>query len=221
MQRTAILFIAIILMACQNESADSTSSQNDTDSTKTQNEQPKEIEFINEFTDQRTDRTYDLHTQHVDAYWFLQDLVSDKDADIVVNDDLGMTQLYTWDEAQKACPDGWIIPSDEDIRSIMSDFADGADEGSDNTHEAFEGLQNVYQMNLLPRGFYVKRADSNSDEPEAVGEGEFAYYWTSTEDQDNPSKAFALRVDFKGKRTYLQSYNKSGKGSCRCIQYIK
>lgn len=221
MQRVLFLFIVISLMACQNESTDNATSANQTDSTKVDTDDTKPLEFISEFTDERTGLTYDLHTQHVDAYWFQQDLVSDKEAELVVSDDQGMTQMYSWDDAQKACPEGWMIPSAEDFRSLMSDFADGADEGSDNTNEAFEGLQNVYDMNLMPRGFYVKRADSESGEPEAVGEGEFAYYWTSTEDQDNPSKAFALRVDFKNQRTYLQSYNKSGKGSCRCIQYIK
>ena len=98
--------------------------------------------------------------------------------------------LYTWEEAQEACPEGWRLPTDADWQDLelalgMSD-KEVAKEGWRGDQEALllrqgkEGLGMSLQLAgcAYTFGAYGPRLYLYHN-------GEFGYYWTSTEEVNN------------------------------------
>ncbi len=166
-------------------------------------------------TDARDQQTYDLYKADNQSVWLKSDLNYKNEASYESSGDDGDFSMYSWNKAMNACPEGYRLPSRADWKMLLDQFPDGDDEGNDNTTEAFNGLQNEIGFNLKARGMFVRHGN-NPDSVENKGADKYGYYWTSTEGDDG--KAFALRIDFVKGVTYLQSYDKRGIGSCRCIK---
>lgn len=176
----------------------------------------KAMKEATSFTDARDQQTYDLYKANDQRVWLKTDLNYKKDASHVSSGTDGDFSMYSWSKAMNACPEGYRLPSRADWKMLLDQFPDSDDDdGNDNTSEAFKGLQDEIGFNLQARGMFVRHGD-NPESVESKGADKYAYYWTFTEGDDG--KAYALRVDFVKGITYLQSYDKRGIGSCRCIK---
>jgi uncharacterized protein (TIGR02145 family) len=169
----------------------------------------------NRFTDPRDQQSYETMTDQSGYIWFKTDLNYREMASHTGTDEHGDFAMYTWSKAVNACPEGFRLPTRGDYKRLLDQFPDGDDTGADNTAEAFAGLTAENGLRLLPRGMYVMQPDQ-SPTPIAKGAGEYGYFWSSTKgDNDKPH---ALRLDAVREAAYLQTYDKRGMGSCRCVR---
>ena len=142
------------------------------------------------FTDTRDKNKY--YTVEIgDQVWMRNNLawggsgVAYKESEATVN---MFGRFYSFDEALGACPDGWELPSDADWQKL-SDFC-GGNVGELMSKASFNG-EPLWQywpevkvtdgtgLCLLPLG-YSNPAPSGS---EFQGFGEYAAFWTSTEEE--------------------------------------
>lgn len=105
-------------------------------------------------------------------------------------------QYYTWEDAQTACPEGWRLPSDEDVKALAGAF--GATEDSNGSlcgvagafmaDLSFNGsslwpywpnikITNAASMYLIPTGYAV-HSDGRYDFSEMAS---YAVFWTAGE----------------------------------------
>ena len=159
----------------------------------------------NAFTDPRDDQTYriiELNGQlwmtenlnySTEGSWWYQD-----------NETHGKEygRLYTWDAAQKACPPGWRLPSDNDWQELMESFG-----GIDSCYEAFmEG--GISGLNILLGGYRDVNGKFGRN-------GAYGGYWTGNE--KNAEQALGLNFDgYYEKVDFSDSLNASAK-YCRGI----
>lgn len=95
--------------------------------------------------------------------------------------------LYTWEGAQEACPEGWEIPTDEDWKSLERALGMSAGEAND------EGWRGNKEGNLIRKGKEgcgIALQLSGNASLATWGDlylniDEFGYFWTSTEQEDN------------------------------------
>ncbi|MEA3288154.1 MAG: FISUMP domain-containing protein [Candidatus Marinimicrobia bacterium] len=96
-------------------------------------------------------------------------------------------RYYTWEAAQKACPDGWHVPSKEEFQELFNFISDeyGPMPTSDiawylKSQERWEKGKtgtDVFGFNAIPSG-YQKDGDWNHLD-------EAAYYWTANSEGEN------------------------------------
>lgn len=121
-------------------------------------------------------------------------------------------RLYTWDAAMTACPDGYRLPSQDDI-SILWDYANQMDGNS--------RPQDVLWVN----GTWDARANNKtgfSAYPGGRWNGSYgqwlmrAYFWTSTEVNDNKYAHYLMMDDLNA--TVGPSWPKNYRLSVRCVK---
>ena len=121
-------------------------------------------------------------------------------------------RLYTWDAAMTACPDGYRLPSQDDI-SILWDYANQMDGNS--------RPQDVLWVN----GTWDARANNKtgfSAYPGGRWNGSYgqwlmrAYFWTSTEVDDNKYAHYLMMDDLNA--TVGPSWPKNYRLSVRCVK---
>lgn len=136
-------------------------------------------------------------------------------------------RLYTWEAAQKACPEGWHLPTDLEWRVLeqalgMKDGATkriglrGKTEGDilkDNSLGLWsslnEGSSNGNGFNALPGGFQLSESKS-------VELGESVIYWTAT--NYKAESAFYRKIE-DSKGGIHKYYSDKNKGySVRCVK---
>jgi len=83
-------------------------------------------------------------------------------------------RLYTWEIAQKVCPDGWHLPSDEEWNSLIQSF--GGDPEVKQKTKISQSLDFNAQLGGFRNGFGVFRGI------DATG-----FYWTSSENENGGS----------------------------------
>jgi|GEM_PF-2450353 len=112
-------------------------------------------------------------------------------------------RLYTWEEAKKACPSGWHLPSDAEW-TALANFA-GGDKIAGGKLKAKSGWSNNgngtddYGFSLTPDG-----------------DGEYSRLWSSTE--HNASNAWRRRIDYDGSTVLRDSQHKVNLYSVRCVK---
>jgi len=128
-------------------------------------------------------------------------------------------RLYTWEEAMKACPKGWHLPSDEEWQTLV-DFAGGG-EVAEKKLKAKKGWNwNYYEgesgngtddfgFSALPGGY------GSSD-------GSFKYvgvngsWWSSSE--EHSSYAYYRDIYYNSSDLSRGNGNKISRHSVRCLQ---
>lgn len=138
-------------------------------------------------------------------------------------------RLYTFEDAQIACPDGWHLPSDAEwkilenfigINSLVIDDLNerGTDQGNTLKSDAYwvNGLdtlanRNFYGFNAFPAGEW------NPSYGPYFGLYERTSFWTSTV-YDSSTAGIIRRLDENTNTVIRTYYSKKMGFSCRCIQ---
>ena len=155
-------------------------------------------------------------------------------------------RLYTWAEAKTVCPEGWRLPTKADFAELIS-AASGdaaqfytqsaqplADTPGAVSNEAGAKLKSrdgwfkkgngtdEFGFNALPagyRGAISKADDGTVSGGKFDGIGGYAYFWSATEDPENPeSNAYYLFLAFNSKSASVNSFSKNDLRSVRCVR---
>ncbi|MCL2261316.1 MAG: fibrobacter succinogenes major paralogous domain-containing protein [Fibromonadales bacterium] len=123
-------------------------------------------------------------------------------------------RLYTWDEATKACPKGWHLPSNAEWE-VLAAFAGGMDVAGGKLKAKTEWERNgngsdEYGFSALPGGFGRSNGIFNNI-------GNSSNWWTATEYKAN-DEANTWRIQDLGSKIYSSQGNKSVSRSVRCIK---
>lgn len=123
--------------------------------------------------------------------------------------------LYDWKTAMKACPDGWRLPDGEDFRSLINNLE---------VKESWE------KPGSGPVSFRIQLAGMQDYEGTFTEMDESAYYWTSTEYDQNEAEYFSylilvdqhvIDISRKEDMPDVHGAEKSNKYSVRCIHNQK
>jgi uncharacterized protein (TIGR02145 family) len=126
--------------------------------------------------------------------------------------------LYNWNAAKAACPPGWRIPTDADwitlVNTLKGESLASTKMKSQIGWDDFNGRNgngnNLSCFFALPGGFYDNNENSFS------GLGKYAYFWSSTEIDENYAMLRLLSYDDAVIQRY--SRGKSLGFSVRCIK---
>ena len=127
-------------------------------------------------------------------------------------------RLYTWDEAQNACPEGWHLPSKAEWKTLM-DAVGGEDKAgialkAKNSWKEYEGKSgngtDAFGFSALPAGIgFLNERYIDADE--------YAIFWSSTEvDSDDIVYYIDLSYYVESARQYLDI--KYHAFSVRCLE---
>lgn len=113
-------------------------------------------------------------------------------------------KLYTWEAALKACPPGWRLPTESELRDLI---------------EYFGGMK--YAQNKLtkpyPEGFNALYSGSRYYYGEYAGLLEYVVLWSSTELNDEKAVCFSLDKEGTERITWPE-YLKTAAFSIRCVK---
>ena len=119
----------------------------------------------------------------------------------------GSPSLFTWHEAQSACPEGWRLPCEQEVQFYQETYYS-------NPTNAFNSLSSLDQCDFsknLYGPLYGQNLSNN------FGNGIVAQFWLATEASDLAGYTFGLnrndRVLFVNTNT-----NKDKRLPCRCVQ---
>jgi len=140
-------------------------------------------------------------------------------------------RLYDWNEAMKACPQGWHLPSYEEWQ-VLVDFAGGdgiagrklkaksgwknecKEEEIDNRGRIVRNACDAYGFSALPGGYGFSYSS------DFLNIGDYGLWWTATEIQNVGSAAHDKLISYNDDR--VSSMGASGKDtylfSVRCLQ---
>ena len=121
-------------------------------------------------------------------------------------------RLYTWDAATTACPSDWHLPTKAEYETLIA--AVGGESTAGKMLKATSGWGNSangvdeYSFSVLPAGYKVNNGGYEN-------EGDFTYFWTSTE--SNGSKAYVLGLSFSRDAGLIDADKNYGY-SVRCVK---
>ena len=132
-------------------------------------------------------------------------------------------RLYTWDAAQKACPEGWHLPTTEEWIELLNDHTCNYEQLDDGTH-SFDCVGNKIkststwdetgeEQNTL--GFSVTAAGIIF-ESTPISLGEATFFWSATDTLS--LYAFATLLQQDEGTVLLGAIGKSNGFSVRCIK---
>lgn len=119
---------------------------------------------------------------------------------------------YTWTSAQKVCPSGWHLPTDDDWRELVSHLGPDAAaplKAGDSWNNGGNGT-NESGFAAYPAGFFSMSTRSF----DFVGDQ--ASFWTATEYFGPDAYAYVFNHSDKAPRRVSQA--KTMGNSCRCVQ---
>lgn len=182
------------------------------------------------FTDVRNNHTYRI-MKYVDnlgteKYWFAENLdyvdsTLEKDS-WCYNDSEDSCKvygrLYNWEAAQKACPDGWELPSHmswSDLYNMVGDRIEPAGTKL-KTIDHWQNSDSVMQGSNR-YGFYGLPAGRKNIEGGWLPSGKFAYFWTSTSSSKDVDLAYGWQLTYETDFFNYGEYYKGHGMSVRCI----
>ena len=170
-----------------------------------------------EFTDKRNYRTYKA-VQIGDLTWMAENLKYEMSDSWCYNNDKDMCEkygrLYTWYSAQKACPEGWRLPTIDDWNSLNDAVCGeyGIDLEclekmlkSKNGWNTYGGA-NYSGFSAAPAGYF--------DGKNFLGIGKKTAFWSSTKLDEH---AYAELLGY-GEISDLEVLNKDRAYSVRCVE---
>ena len=110
--------------------------------------------------------------------------------------------LHTFDEAQKACPEGYRLPTREELQWLVDKSEYHFDR---ETKEGVFILPDGFELRLPAAGYRYGTGDS-------YGQGTYGHYWSSS-----PSGTVATNVYFNGGTANVYTDNRVNAFSVRCV----
>jgi len=194
------------------------------------------------FTDSRDGQTYDV-VKIGNLSWMVENLNYETETSACPDGDSRnckrLGRLYTWAEAKTVCPEGWRLPTSADFAELISaasgdaaQFHNGnSDAVSNKVGAALKSRDGWFKkgngsdefgFNALPagyRGAISKADDGMVSGGKFDGIGGYAYFWSATEDAENPeSNAYYLFLSFSSDAASLNSFAKEDYRSVRCVR---
>ena len=194
------------------------------------------------FTDSRDGQSYDV-VKIGNLSWMAENLNYATEGSACPDGDSRnckrLGRLYTWAEAKTVCPEGWRLPTKADFEALVNaasgdaaQFHNGnSDAVSNKVGAALKSRDGWFKkgngsdefgFNALPAGY--RGAISKSDDGTISGGkfdgiGGYAYFWSVTEDPENPeSNAYYLFLSFSSDAASLNAFAKEDYRSVRCIR---
>ena len=138
-------------------------------------------------------------------------------------------RLYNWDAAKVACPVGWHLPSKEEFEILLK-FVGGVQENAWKWENAGKMLKSTngwneyggkdgngtdaFGFSALPAGYRTGGYRIGNEGYD--GEGDYAYFWSSTEDFSG--YAYCMFLDFYIVDANLHNNIKNYGFSVRCVK---
>ena len=187
------------------------------------------------FADPRDGKSYDI-VKIGEQTWMAENLNYETETSACPDGDSRnckrMGRLYTWAEAKTVCPEGWRLPTNEDFAQILAQSHEGKLGAVSNKVGAKLKSRNGwfkkgngtddFGFNALPagyRGAVLKADDGTISGGNFDGIGGYAYFWSATEDSENPeSNAYYMFLAFNSKSASVNSFSKNDYRSVRCVQ---
>lgn len=164
-----------------------------------------EIGGESSFTDPRDGKTYRTNELRFQP-WMLENMNYENPGSFCYDNDERNCQkfgrLYTWDAAQKACPEGWHLPTAEEWQDLVSNG-----ETINNDREYWRGFD-VLEFPAAVGGF-----KNTKGKYELLGIR--ADFWSSTE--MNSQRAFYWFWSNSKHKMGNSDYTKTGAMSVRCV----
>ena len=187
------------------------------------------------FMDSRDGRSYNV-VKIGDLTWMVENLNYETETSACPDGDSRnckrLGRLYSWAEAKTVCPEGWRLPTSADFAQILAQSLDGNPGAVSN--EAGAKLKSrdgwfkkgngsdEFGFNALPagyRGAISKSDDGTISGGKFDGVGGYAYFWSATEDSENPeSNAYYMFLAFNSKSASVNSFSKNDLRSVRCVR---
>ena len=172
------------------------------------------------FTDPRDGQSYDV-VKIGGLTWFAENLNFVTEGSVCPEGDSRNCdkygRLYTWDDAQVVCPEGWSLPDSADFALLImeaggADFSSGmavAGEKLKSTSGWFKkgNGTDAFGFGALPAGYRGEKYD---------GIGGYAYFWSATATPDD--LAYYLFLDFSSKAASMNAFPKGDFRSVRCVK---
>jgi len=184
------------------------------------------------FTDSRDGQSYDV-VKIGNLSWMAENLNYETETSACPDGDSRnckrLGQLYTWVDAKTVCPEGWRLPTKSDFEALVvaasgdaaRPLAGAALKAKDGWFKKGNG-SDEFGFNALPagyRGAISKADDGTISSGKFDGIGGYAYFWSATEDPENPeSNAYYLFLAFNSKSASVNSFSKNDYRSVRCVQ---
>lgn len=183
------------------------------------------------FTDSRDGQSYDV-VKIGSLTWMAENLNYETETSACPDGDSRnckrLGRLYTWAETKTVCPEGWRLPTKADFAELISaasrddarPLAGAALKAKDGWFKKGNGTDD-FGFNALPagyRGAISKADDGTISGGKFDGIGGYAYFWSATEDSENPeSNAFYLFLSFSSDAASLNAFAKNDYRSVRCV----
>jgi uncharacterized protein (TIGR02145 family) len=198
------------------------------------------------FTDSRDGQSYDV-VKIGNLTWMAENLNIETAGSFCPDGDSRnckrLGRLYTWADAKSVCPEGWRLPTKADFAELI--FAanpavsgDAAQSHGDNLGEVSNKVgaalksrngwfkkgngTDDFGFNALPagyRGAISKADDGTVSGGKFDGIGGYAYFWSATEDSENPeSNAYYLFLSFSSDAASMNAFAKEDYRSVRCVK---
>jgi uncharacterized protein (TIGR02145 family) len=125
-------------------------------------------------------------------------------------------RLYTWEAAQKACPEGWHLPTHEEWNELYQAVSDRIEPAGTKlkTIDHWQNAESILQGSNR-YGFYGLPAGRKNVEGGWLPTGKFAYFWSSSAFSEDAAYGWQLTYE-----TDMFNYGEYYKGhgmSVRCM----
>ena len=187
------------------------------------------------FTDPRDGQSYDI-VKIGNITWMAENLNYATEASACPDGDSRnckrLGRLYTWAEAKTVCPEGWRLPTKSDFAlflahphddslGVVSNKVGAKLKSRDGWFKKGNGTDD-FGFNALPAGYRgaISKADDGAiSGGKFDGIGGYAYFWSATEDSENPeSNAYYLFLSFSSGAASLNAFAKEDYRSVRCVR---
>ena len=168
------------------------------------------------FTDPRDGQSYDI-VQIGPQTWMAENLNYEIEGSACPEGDKRNCskygRLYTWEVAQKVCPEGWHLPDSADFEQLIAsaggmDFASEKLKSTSGWFKKGNG-SDEFGFDALPAGYRLGNGTFD-------GIGGYAHLWTASETPDG--LAHYLLLDFSTKAAKLSAFGKDEARSVRCVR---
>ena len=182
------------------------------------------------FTDSRDGQSYDV-VKIGNLTWMAENLNFETAGSFCPEGDSRnckrLGRLYSWAEARSVCLEGWRLPTKEDFESLVaaqssSQSRAGAKLKAKDGWFKKGNCSDALGLRALPagyRGAISKADDCTISGGNFDGIGGYAYFWSATEDAENPeSNEYYLFLSFSSDAASLNAFAKDDYRSVRCVK---